>query len=203
MTDLLMIFTRNPELGKVKTRLAKTVGDRAALEIYTFLLEHTADIAREVQVDRQVHYSIDIREGDLWDREHFEKRKQSGTDLGMRMARAFEQGFQDGYQKIVIVGSDLYELQAADIERAFLSLDQHDVVIGPALDGGYYLLGMKQLEPALFQYKSWGTESVYKDTMDHLKDRSVAILETKNDIDTYEDLLGNPAFDPFLKDLDL
>lgn len=190
-------------MGKVKTRLAKTVGDRAALEIYTFLLEHTAAIAKKVQVDRQVHYSIDVREGDLWDREHFQKKRQSGTDLGMRMAHAFKQGFQDGYRKIVIIGSDLYELQTTDIERAFLSLDQHDIVIGPALDGGYYLLGMKWLEASLFRDKSWGTQSVYKDTMNHLKDRSVAILEPKNDIDTYEDLAGNPVFDPFLKDLDL
>ena len=199
MTDrLLMIFTRNPELGKVKTRLAKAIGDQAALDIYTFLLKHTANAAAQVTAAREVHYSVAIRQADLWSEDLFEKRLQQGQDLGQRMAHAFEQGFQKGYQKIVIVGSDLYDLKPTDIEEAFLSLDQHEAVIGPAKDGGYYLLGLTATVPGLFEDKTWGTSAVYQQSMQNLAHLDVHVLAEKNDIDEYEDLAGNPVFDPFL-----
>jgi len=201
MTDrLLIIFTRNPELGKVKTRLAKTIGDQAALAIYTFLLKHTEQVATKVQALRQVHYSVAVHEADLWDDALFEKHLQKGTDLGQRMAHAFQQGFDSGYRKIVIVGSDLYDLEASDIEAAFLSLDQHEAVVGPALDGGYYLLGLTQMVPELFLNKKWGTASVFQESMKDLVNLRVAKLPVKNDIDQYEDLAGNPVFDPFIND---
>lgn len=199
MTDrLLLIFTRNPELGKVKTRLAKTIGNQAALEVYHFLLKHTSQVAAKVNANREVHYSLAIRQDDLWDEQLFAKRQQQGKDLGQRMDHAFRQGFLQGYTKIVIIGSDLYDLSPADIEEAFLSLEQYDAVIGPAQDGGYYLLGLNRPVTGLFQGKKWGTDTVFAQSMKDLAHLNVKTLSIKNDIDQYEDLAGNPVFDPFL-----
>ena len=199
--NLLLIFTRNPELGKCKTRLAATVGDQIALDIYNFLLSHTVKITENINAAKEVHYSDEIWEDDIWDPTFYRKKIQKGKDLGKRMEHAFQQGFENGYKKIVIVGTDIYELSAADIENAFLSLDHADLVIGPAEDGGYYLLGMNKLNTNIFQNKNWGTNTVLKDTLIDLKNENVQLLETKNDVDLYEDIKDNVVFRHFLKDL--
>lgn len=190
--NLLLIFTRNPELGKVKTRLAKTVGDETALEIYKFLLQKTRDVSLKVTSDKAVYYSVKIRTNDIWDNEIYQKHQQNGEDLGIRMKNAFKDGFNSGYKKVMIIGSDLYNLSSENIENAFKNLNDNDFVIGPALDGGYYLLGMNSLQENIFENKDWGTETVRKDTLEDLKDKKVKLLELKNDIDIYEDILDIP-----------
>lgn len=190
--NLLLIFTRNPELGKAKTRLAKTVGDETALEIYKFLLQKTRDLSSKVMSDKAVYYSVKIRENDIWDSSIYQKHQQFGEDLGIRMLNAFKNGFESGYQKVLIIGSDLYDLSSENIEKAFDELDDNDVVIGPAEDGGYYLLGMNTLQQKVFRNKHWGTESVRKDTLTDLIDKKVKLLEYKNDIDVYEDIIDIP-----------
>ena len=135
----LIIFTRNPELGKCKTRLAKTIGDESALNVYIHLLKHTQKEAIKVDADRFVFYSEEICEHDLWDSKHFYKKLQQGDDLGQRMQNAFKQLFELGYAKVCIVGSDLLELQHDIVENAFKELETNEVVLGPAMDGGYYL----------------------------------------------------------------
>jgi rSAM/selenodomain-associated transferase 1 len=190
--NLLLIFTRNPELGKAKTRLAKTVGDETALEIYKFLLEKTRDVSSKVTSDRAVYYSVKIRENDIWDSTTYQKHQQVGKDLGIRMLNAFKNGFEAGYEKVMIIGSDLHDLSAENIEKAFVELNENDVVIGPAEDGGYYLLGMNSLQKNVFENKNWGTETVRKDTLSDLKDKKVKLLEFKNDIDVYEDIINIP-----------
>ncbi|WP_439131761.1 TIGR04282 family arsenosugar biosynthesis glycosyltransferase [Polaribacter sp.] len=191
--NLLLIFTRNPELGKAKTRLAKTVGDETALEIYKFLLERTKNIASEVKsADKAVYYSVKIRENDIWDANIFQKHQQFGEDLGIRMLNAFKNGFEAGYQKVLIIGSDLYDLSSTNIEKAFVALDENDVVIGPAEDGGYYLLGMNSLQEKVFKNKEWGTATVRKSTLTDLNDKKVKLLAFKNDIDVYEDIENIP-----------
>jgi len=197
--NLLLVFTRNPELGKVKTRLAKTVGDQIALTIYTFLLERTRDIAIKVAADKAVYYSVKIRENDIWDPSIFKKHQQNGEDLGIRMLHAFKNGFDEGYEKIIIIGSDLYDLTAKTIEKAFTLLDKNDVVIGPAEDGGYYLLGINLLEEKVFKNKNWGTETVRKDTLEDLKDKKVFLLKELNDVDVFEDIEHHPTFQKFLQ----
>lgn len=189
---LLLIFTRNPELGKAKTRLAKTVGDEAALEIYKFLLNRTRDISSKVKADKAVYYSVKVRANDIWDENIYQKYQQKGEDLGIRMQNAFKNGFDAGYEKIIIIGSDLYDLSSKEIDVAFDKLDSNEVVIGSALDGGYYLLGMKKLHQNVFQNKEWGTETVRKDTLDDLIDKKVKLLDEKNDIDVYEDIVNIP-----------
>ena len=190
--NLLLIFTRNPELGKAKTRLAKTVGDETALEIYKFLLEKTRDESRKVNADKAVYYSVKVRDNDIWDAETYQKFAQKGENLGHRMQYAFEQGFKAGYEKVLIIGSDLYDLSSENIDYAFRTLDNHDVVLGPAEDGGYYLLGMNTLHASVFHDKEWGTSTVQKDTLANLTHQQVQLLETKNDIDLYEDIEGIP-----------
>ena len=197
--NLLIVFTRNPELGKVKTRLAKTVGNAIALKIYTFLLERTRDIAVQVSADKAVYYSVKVRENDIWDTNNFRKHQQVGEDLGIRMLHAFKNGFKAGYEKVMIIGSDLYDLTAETIENAFIALKDNEVVIGPAEDGGYYLLGMNSLEEKVFKNKNWGTETVRKNTLEELKDKKVFLLGELNDVDVFEDIEHHPAFQTFLK----
>jgi rSAM/selenodomain-associated transferase 1 len=198
--NLLLIFTRNPELGKVKTRLAKTVGDETALEIYKFLLQKTREISLKVTSDTAVYYSVKVRSNDLWDSENYQKHQQVGEDLGIRMLNAFKDSFGAGYKKVVIIGSDLYDLTSENIEKAFTELDDNDVVLGPAKDGGYYLLGMNSLHSKIFKDKNWGTETVRKDTLADLKDKKVHLLKELNDIDVFEDIKDHPSFQQFLNE---
>lgn len=199
--NLLLIFTRNPELGKCKTRLAAKVGDQTALEIYTFLLDHTHAITKEVNATKEVLYSEEIWEDDIWESDHYHKKLQQGEDLGERMSNAFLDGFEAGYSNIIIIGSDMYDLSTADLNLAFKELENNPFVIGPAEDGGYYLLGMSKMNTTVFKNKAWGTETVLKDTLNDLTNEDVKLLETKNDVDHYEDIQHTEAFQPFLKNI--
>lgn len=186
-------------MGKCKTRLAATIGDPAALEIYKFLLQHTASITHALNVHKKVYYSESIWTDDVWDKTIYDKRVQKGQSLGERMAHAFSDGFNNGFEKIIIIGSDMLDLSQSDVENAFAALDENDFVIGPAVDGGYYLLGMRCFKPQLFQDKEWGKDTVFADSMADLRTEKVNVLATKNDIDVYEDIKGIDAFQPFLK----
>jgi rSAM/selenodomain-associated transferase 1 len=187
-----MVFVRNPELGRVKTRLAKTIGDQAALEIYEILSKHTAKIISEIDSDKLIFYSEKIQDNDIWTVINCKKQIQTKGDLGQKMLDAFQYGFSLGYKKIIIIGSDLYSLRPKHIESAFEQLENYDVVIGPALDGGYYLLGLNSVIPEIFKQKQWSTSSILKDTLSDLKKFNVNLLEPLNDIDTYEDLKKEP-----------
>jgi len=197
--NLLLIFTRNPVLGKCKTRLAATVGDEAALKIYKFLLQHTVDFTKDLHTAKQVYYSEEIWKDDVWDSKVYDKRLQSGQDLGVRMANGFQDGFASGFEKIIVIGSDVFDLNKSDIENAFLKLSDNDYVIGPASDGGYYLLGMKKFNPMLFNNKKWGESTVLSDSLSNLRNEKVALLDERNDIDLYEDIKDNEVFYPFIK----
>jgi uncharacterized protein len=189
---LLLVFTKNPQLGKVKTRLAKSIGDKKALFIFQKLIEKTAQTIGAISVHKSLYYSEFIENGDPWDAQVSEKKIQNGDTLGERMGTAFEDGFEKGFEQIVIIGTDLWDLESSDIEQAFKALETNTVVIGPATDGGYYLLGLSQLMPEVFKNKHWGTASVLNDTMNDFKEREVALLKPKNDIDYYEDLRKFP-----------
>ncbi|APG65270.1 glycosyltransferase [Tenacibaculum todarodis] len=197
--NLLLIFTRNPELGKAKTRLAKSVGDETALEIYKFLLNKTKEITQNLTCDKAVYYSVKIRDNDIWSSSIYQKHQQFGEDLGFRMQNAFKNSFEAGYQKVMIVGSDLYDLTPTIIEDAFSKLNTNDVVLGPAEDGGYYLLGMKTLQPNIFENKTWGTSTVRAETLIDLEKVNVHLLQELNDVDVIEDIENHPAFQKFLK----
>jgi uncharacterized protein len=190
MKKAIIIFVRNPELGKVKTRLAKEIGDEKALAVYKELLQHTHDITVDVDCDKFVYYADRITENDLWENNVYQKRVQQGESLGNRMMAAFFELFQQRYSKVVIIGSDCPELTGFIIEGAFDKLDNSDVVIGPSSDGGYYLLGLAQLIPDLFNNKQWSTGTVLADTIKdtvRLK-KTCSFLTELSDIDTAEDL---------------
>lgn len=195
--NLLLIFTRNPELGKVKSRLAKDIGDRSALEIYKILLGHTVTVTQQLPVSKSVWYSERIVINDIWDSASYEKHLQNGVDLGDRMKNAFEFAFKEGFSKVVIIGSDVYDISDQHIREAFSKLDTYDAVLGPAKDGGYYLLGLKSMVPSLFIDKNWGSSTVLDDTINVLKNYDTYFLEVLNDIDYVRDLEGYPIFEKF------
>lgn len=186
----LLIFIKNPEKGKVKTRLAETAGEGKALEIYQKLLEITKSVTDPLSVDREVWYSRFIDKDDLWSGGRYEKKLQRGADLGTRMKTAFREAFARGSGRVVIIGSDCPGLRASILRQAFRLLDSHKVVVGPARDGGYYLLGMAEFFPALFEQKGWSTPAVCGQTIRQLRkmDVSYRLLTELNDIDTQQDL---------------
>lgn len=196
--NLVIVFTRNPELGKCKTRLAASIGNENALEVYKKLIQHTSQCVQKVNADAVAFYTEKIQLNDAWPDEHFQKQIQIEGHLGAKMQVAFEWGFAKGYAKICIVGSDLFSLETSDIHEAFLKLGKSDLVLGPAEDGGYYLMGMKKLYPEAFRNKTWSTNTVLKETLQDLQRKSVTLLPSKNDIDTVEDLIQHPAFHPYI-----
>ena len=190
--NLIIVFVRSPELGKVKTRLARSIGDQSALNIYKILLKHTAAVLRDLSFDKVVYFSEKIDNNDFWENSLFEKKLQKGVDLGERMHHAFDTAFNKGYKKVLIIGSDLFDLTSSLITSAFEALETYDISIGPSLDGGYYLLGMKKLQPEVFKNKKWGTDSVLENTLQDLKKQKIKLLKALNDIDTLEDLQQQP-----------
>ena len=188
--NALLIFVKNPLKGKVKSRLAEGIGEEKALEVYELLLQHTCNICREVEADKFVFYADFIPEKDIWNGSVYYKYMQEGSDLGERMKRAFKVIFNFGYKNVVIIGSDCYELRFDEIKMAFNLLQNTKVVIGPAKDGGYYLLGLNQEFPDLFEGIPWSTSNVLEKTvekLDQLK-TSFTMLSVLNDIDTESDL---------------
>lgn len=188
-SELLMIFVRNPIIGTVKTRLASKIGNKLALKVYNELTRHTASICEKIKTKKKVYYSKEITFNDSWSSLVFQKQLQCEGDLGHRMKTAFDEAFNEGYKKVIIIGSDVYSLSELIIQQAFQELNYHDVVIGPALDGGYYLLGLKMNYPQIFNNKNWGTKSVLEETLNDLKSKSIFFLNPQNDIDDYDDLL--------------
>ena len=193
MKNALIVFVRKPEWGKVKTRLAATVGNDVALDIYKELLQHTFNIVKSTPFTKFICYVNEIEKDDLWNAEGFVKRLQSETDLGSKMKDAFSEVLNEGYKKAVIIGSDCMDLTTAIIVQAFDLLETKDTVIGPAKDGGYYLLGMKNLSPFIFKDKNWSTSSVYNDTVIDMEANGISfgVLPLLNDVDTEDDWLSS------------
>jgi len=186
--NALIIFLKNPEKGKAKTRLAAGIGEEAALEAYIELLAHTRKTALEVEAERFLFYKDEIWE-DEWSKTNFHKNLQPVGDLGEKMKAAFEFIFQSEANKAVIIGSDCGTLNAEIIQQAFDELEEQDIVIGPAEDGGYYLLGMKKLHPYLFENKKWSTDELLLDTIRdmHSYGHTFTLLQELYDIDTIEE----------------
>ena len=187
--NTLLIFIKNPEKGKVKTRLAQTLGAEQALKIYHELLRHTRKVALGVDARRMLFYSDFIDEEDEWSPQDFQKMVQHGADLGERMSNAFLLGLISPEDKAVIIGSDCPLLSPEVIYTAFQKLEEYPFVVGPATDGGYYLLGMRQHTPALFQEMEWSTNQVLPLTLEKIEQLGAAyfILPELPDIDYEED----------------
>ena len=185
----VIVFVKNPELGKVKTRLATTVGDEKALEIYNKLLDYTRDVLIEVDdTKKYVFYSSFIDEDDGWQNDIFEKKLQMNGGLGEKITEALKNIFEICDQ-VVIIGSDCPQLTPSHIELAFDKLQKQNIAIGPSHDGGYYLLGMDRFYPEIFQDITWSTDTVFQETLQKAESSGLTsyILETLSDIDYEED----------------
>lgn len=187
--DAIIVFVRNPELGKVKTRLAQAIGDEATLEVYHKLLAYTKESIINLPCHKYIFYTDNITVDDLWDDDIFYKKVQHGADLGERMANAFNLLFTLGYTRVMIVGSDCPSLRMCDIENGFSKMHDAEVVIGPTIDGGYYLLGIQKYLPNIFKNIHWSTEVVLQQTIAAVSDAALTyqLLPTLNDIDTIAD----------------
>jgi len=189
----LIVFLKNPVEGKVKTRIANTAGNIKALEIYRELLGILNDNLARVNCEVYLYFTETPMDISYWANANYIYRVQKGNDLGARMSAAFEEVFRDGGSqkplKVLIVGSDCPLLSAEIIDEAFLKLDKSDIVLGPAEDGGYYLLGMKKMNTELFEGVSWSTEKVLNETLDKAAGLGLSVAFTPSlfDIDTEED----------------
>jgi len=185
--NLLIIFVKNIEFGKVKTRLAKTIGNEAAFEVYKILVDKTERATKNLPFEKHIYFSDNIIDS-KWNKDF--KTVQTGADLGERMKNAFKSGFRNGYKKIVLIGSDLPDINESIIKNAFEVLKIKDTVFGPAQDGGYYLIGMKQVHSQIFDNKPWSKPHLLDVTLQELNSQNISysLIETLNDIDTFEDL---------------
>ncbi|HEV7330881.1 MAG TPA: TIGR04282 family arsenosugar biosynthesis glycosyltransferase [Flavisolibacter sp.] len=187
--DALIIFARVLEKGAVKTRLAASIGDDAALAVYSKLLQHTHDVTCNLSCDKYVFYADHIPNSDMWDK-GYSKQLQQGANLGERMRAAFSQVFQQGYSRVLLIGSDCLELTTPVLEQAFLELEENEIAIGPAQDGGYYLIGMKDRIKEVFGGVAWSTEKVWQQTKERIVTQgySYGVLPVLRDVDTVDDL---------------
>ena len=195
MSDFsLIVFVKNPVAGQVKTRVAASVGHAKAVEVYQYLLAHTQAVTQNLHphINLNVYYGDFINETDLWEDTFYHKFLQKGDDLGARMKNAFEEQFAGGAKRVVIIGSDCLEISALHIHQAFEALQDSSVVIGPALDGGYYLLGMNEKFDFVFENKPWSQPHLLEATIAELDAVQIShkCLETLTDIDTWEDFQG-------------
>jgi rSAM/selenodomain-associated transferase 1 len=189
MKKAIIVFQKAAVLGKVKTRLAKRVGNTQALKVYQYLVAYTHRQLEEIEAEIFVYFSgePDTR---FSTNSNYHIRRQCKGDLGLRMATAFGEVFDAGYDQVLVIGTDCNELKSNILVEAFQGLKDADLVIGAAKDGGYYLLGLCKATPELFDGIKWSTASVFGDTMEIAASlgHSVYLLPVLNDVDRYEDL---------------
>ena len=190
----LIIFARFPLPGKVKTRLARDIGDELAAEFYRLCAEHVFRESAKLsgRVQRYLFYddAHDSKEIQHWAGTQFNFVAQVGRDIGRRLEHVFSTVFEHGSQKAIVLATDVPGLSADIIDEAFRALDSFDVVLGPCPDGGYYLLGMKRLYKELFTDIPWSTNEVLNKTLNVMRKLglTVRLLPALADIDTEEDL---------------
>ena len=190
----LLFFVKYPEKGKVKSRLAAVIGDDSAVSLYKNLVAQMLSTLKEGTFPLYICFFPKNAQKPIknWLGREYRYIPQNGKDLGERMRNGFIGGFAMGYKRVVLIGSDIPDLPMKYIEEAFKSLKEMDAVIGPAFDGGYYLIGfnLNTFSPQVFEGIVWGTENVFEETMRKLKRfrRVVYTLPYQRDIDTAEDL---------------
>ncbi|WP_248724110.1 TIGR04282 family arsenosugar biosynthesis glycosyltransferase [Seonamhaeicola sp. ML3] len=191
--ELVIVFVKNIKLGKVKTRLAKTIGNQGAFEVYSELVKITEKALEQLNTDKRIYFSEAVVET-KWPGQY--KTVQQGVDLGERMKNAFLDGFNDGYERVILIGSDLPDIQTKHIQNGFTALNETDTVFGPAEDGGYYLVGMNNMHELVFDNKPWSQSNLLQETLKELENNKITYktLETLNDIDTFEDLIKSKFY---------
>jgi len=192
MKKCLIVFTRYPEPGKTKTRLIPILGADDAANLHRQMTEGVITQVKELQdISIEVHFTGgDHQLMQEWLGDNIVYRQQSEGDLGWRMQTAFQIAFNNGMEKVVIIGSDCPLLNSQVLESAFQALLKNELVLGPATDGGYYLIGLNRLLPELFTAINWGSNEVFEQTVKIAKslNLTVAYLTTLSDVDRPEDL---------------
>jgi rSAM/selenodomain-associated transferase 1 len=191
--NLLIIFVKAPRLGAVKTRLAKQIGTKNAQQLYCALVE---DLLQNIIGPDTFDISISVWPQDAesevrdWLNWTGQLSIQAGDSLGDKLQHAFETGFARGYERIIIIGSDLPELSHSTIMLGFKQLGRYPLVLGPAQDGGYYLIGLTKLNTGLFIDINWSTSEVLNKTFENAKRAGLAyfLLPEMRDIDEYDDI---------------
>jgi uncharacterized protein len=196
--NLLIIFSKNPVAGLVKTRLAASIGEAEALSVYEQLRELTREATETVAAAKVVSYADFIPESDLLLTGYAEAWLQQGCDLGERMHNAFVKGFSVGFSRVALIGTDCPEITPFILDLAFQKLDDCDLVLGPARDGGFYLSALKHPFPELFLDRTWSTSSVLNDSQRIAREhqRSCELLPALSDIDTFDDLKTSGLWTP-------
>ena len=189
----VIVFCKYPVEGKVKTRIANTMGNEFAVKLYKIFAEHTfQELLKTDSVFPYLFFKGKEDRGKIedWTGREFLLETQEGDDLGERMYNAFKKVIDRGSAKTIIVGTDIPDVSSDIIRKAFQALDNSDIVIGPSNDGGYYLLGMKKLYKGLFSGIEWSGNSVLSATLDKINslNLSYSILPELIDIDTEDDL---------------
>ncbi len=191
----LIIFTRYPEPNRTKTRLIPLLGAEGAANLQRQMTEHT--IYQVAQLKASTNVSIEVRYagGDLqlmqtWLGTNLIYTPQGEGDLGTKMMRSLNQSFDKSAKKVIIIGTDCPDIDSQLLQTAFERLNEFDLVLGPALDGGYYLIGLGQFVPELFSYIDWGTSQVFQQTIDiaQILKLSSFSLPPLADVDRPEDL---------------
>lgn len=206
--DALLIFARNPQAGRVKTRLIGALGAQRAADVYARMLQHALTTARAAVQSDSVRVCIadpapNSRLQPLLDRYRTPWVTQVGEDLGMRMHQAITDALQSA-TRVVLIGSDCPEYDTDYLASAFTALSTNDVVLGPAADGGYVLIGMKQPHPRLFSDMPWGSEHVCRLTRSRLSQLQLEWheLPIRHDVDTAADLARFPQLTACVPDPD-
>ncbi len=188
--EQLIVFVKAPRPGTVKTRIARTAGAERAGAIYR---EMVATVLQKVGSihGAQLRFSPDDAANEIqpWLRHDWVAAPQGGGDLGERLQRAFADSFAGSAERVVIIGSDSPEVKSGDIRAAWKELKSHDVVLGPAVDGGYWLIGLRAPQPELFRGITWSSDQVLAQTLAQAKaiGLRVQLLRILSDIDTEDD----------------
>jgi rSAM/selenodomain-associated transferase 1 len=196
MTDkrCVIFFVKHPEKGRVKSRLARHIGETVALRLYASMVLDTIDMLKRGRFPFRVCYAPPEARDQVtaWLGPDYFYMPQRGEDLGDRMEAAFADVFSGDVEKALLIGSDIPGLTAGIVEEAFASLVSNDAVIGPADDGGYYLIGFRKNKflPGIFHDMVWSTSTVFCMTLDRLREASLSlhVLSEMTDIDTVDDL---------------
>lgn len=192
----ILVFLKAPIAGKVKTRLAADIGDKNAVAVYKALLKHTVQLVESYPADAIGFHENFPQPKDSFLHSFMDWREQDGKDLGERMQKAIQWSFENGYKKVVLIGTDCPELGKSNLDAAFNSLDTNPVCFGPAKDGGYYLVGMSKFSPEIFADITWSTETVLEESLKRLKKvgKSFALIDELTDIDHLSDLRQFPTY---------
>ncbi len=192
----IIVMARCPESGKAKTRLIPALGPGGAAALHECLVRHTLKTVKQFVDHQTCDVDVQFAGGTTADMrrlfgDDMKYNPQQGDQLGERMSSAVGGAFRDGCRRVVVIGTDCPQLEMAHLEQAFLNLHHKDVTLGPAIDGGYYLIGMQEHYEFLFENIRWGSETVFRETLENLRTirKSSAMLPSLSDVDYPEDLV--------------